>query len=133
MRAHSTRSSSGVVCCRPVCTPKRVLVMSSERSRVRETPSMPRASVATTSPDRIDVEYETIGSADDPALLLVMGFGAQLIAWDDGFCQALADRGRYVIRYDNRDAGLSTHFDGVKVNAQAVLRAQLDGTLPPAV
>ena len=88
---------------------------------------MPRASVATTNPERIDVEYDTIGSPDDPALLLVMGFTAQLIAWEDGFCQALADRGRYVIRYDNRDCGLSTNFDGVKVDPQAVMRAQLDG------
>ena len=93
---------------------------------------MPRASVATTNPDRIDIEYDTIGSPDDPALLLVMGFTAQLIAWEDGFCQALADRGRYVIRYDNRDCGLSTHFDGVKVDPQAVMRAQLDGTPKPA-
>ncbi len=94
---------------------------------------MPRASVATTNPERIDVEYETIGSPDDPALLLVMGFGAQLTAWEDGLCRALAGRGRHVIRYDNRDVGLSTHFDGVKVNAQAVMRAQLDGTDVPAV
>ena len=92
---------------------------------------MPRVSVATTNPERIDIEYETFGSADDPALLLVMGFTAQLTAWDEAFCQALADRGRYVIRFDNRDCGLSTHFDGQSVNPQAVMQAQLAGEPAP--
>jgi pimeloyl-ACP methyl ester carboxylesterase len=92
---------------------------------------MPRVSVATTNPDRIEIEYETFGSPDDPALLLVMGFTAQLIAWDTGFCEALAARGRYVIRFDNRDCGLSTHLDGLKADPQAVLRARLAGDPPP--
>ena len=64
MRFQSNRSSSAVVCCRPVWTPKRVI--SSERSRVRETAAMPRASVATTNPARVEIEYETFGSPDDP-------------------------------------------------------------------
>ena len=59
----------------------------------------------------IEIEYETFGNASDPTLLLVMGLGAQLIAWHDEFCQQLADRGFFVIRYDNRDVGLSTKFD----------------------
>ena len=42
----------------------------------------------------IEIEYETFGNPNDPALLLVMGFTAQLIAWDVDFCQLLADRGR---------------------------------------
>jgi pimeloyl-ACP methyl ester carboxylesterase len=105
--------------------------MSSERSRVRETAVMPRASVATTNPDTIEIEYETFGSAEDPALLLVMGFTAQLIAWDPAFCEQLAGHGRHVIRYDNRDCGLSTHLDGLKTDPQAVMRAQLAGTEKP--
>ncbi len=60
----------------------------------------------------IEVEYDTIGSPDDPPLLLVMGFTAQMTAWDDGFCQVLADTGHFVIRFDNRDCGLSTQLDG---------------------
>ena len=93
---------------------------------------MPRASVATTNPDRIEIEYETFGSPEDPALLLVMGFTAQLIAWDTGFCEALAARGRHVIRFDNRDCGLSTHLDGVSVDPLAVRDALLAGEpLPP--
>ncbi len=54
----------------------------------------------------IDIEYETLG--EGPPLLLVMGLGAQLIVWPDEFVQRLADRGFRVIRYDNRDVGLST-------------------------
>jgi pimeloyl-ACP methyl ester carboxylesterase len=92
---------------------------------------MPRASVATTNPAQIEIEYETFGSAHDPALLLVMGFTAQAIAWDTGFCEALAEGGRYVIRFDNRDCGLSTHLDGLRVNPQEVMKAQLAGEPAP--
>ena len=82
--------------------------------------------------NEIQICYETIGNRDDPALLLVMGFTAQLINWDDAFCQALADRGRYVIRFDNRDCGLSTHLDGVAVDLAAVIDAYAgQGEMPP--
>jgi pimeloyl-ACP methyl ester carboxylesterase len=54
--------------------------------------------------------YETFGNAGDPPVLLVMGLATQMIGWPDGFCQGLADRGLYVIRFDNRDIGLSTHL-----------------------
>jgi pimeloyl-ACP methyl ester carboxylesterase len=56
------------------------------------------------------IEYETFGVADDPALLLVMGLGGQLIHWRSEFCSMLAERGHYVIRFDNRDCGLSEKF-----------------------
>jgi pimeloyl-ACP methyl ester carboxylesterase len=59
----------------------------------------------------IDIAYETLGDPKDPAMLLIMGLGAQLVTWDDGFCAALAGRGFYVIRYDNRDVGLSTKME----------------------
>lgn len=52
--------------------------------------------------------YEAIGDASDPPLLLVMGLGMQMIAWDDDFCGLLAERGFCVVRFDNRDAGRST-------------------------
>lgn len=64
-----------------------------------------------TKANGIEIEYETFGSPDDPALLLIMGLGAQLIHWPDEFCRALAGHGLFVIRYDNRDVGLSTWFD----------------------
>jgi pimeloyl-ACP methyl ester carboxylesterase len=59
-----------------------------------------------------DVElcYEPFGDPDRPAVLLVMGLGTQMIAWHADFCAALADRGFFVIRYDNRDVGHSTHL-----------------------
>jgi pimeloyl-ACP methyl ester carboxylesterase len=62
-----------------------------------------------------DVElcYETFGSPEDPALLLVMGLGTQMLGWHEDFCRELVSRGFFVIRYDNRDCGRSTHFDGV--------------------
>jgi pimeloyl-ACP methyl ester carboxylesterase len=60
-----------------------------------------------------DVElcYEPFGDPDHPAVLLVMGLGTQMIGWHADFCAQLADRGFYVIRYDNRDVGRSTHLD----------------------
>ena len=58
----------------------------------------------------IEIEYETAGSKSDPALLLIMGLGGQLTIWPDAFFEGLAKQGFYVIRYDNRDTGLSTDF-----------------------
>jgi len=59
----------------------------------------------------VQIEYETFGNASGRPLLLIMGLGGQLIFWDDDLCRDLAGRGHYVIRFDNRDAGLSTKFD----------------------
>ncbi len=63
---------------------------------------------ATASANGIDIAYETHGDPGGEPLLLVMGLGAQLIAWPIELCDALVDRGFFVIRYDNRDVGLST-------------------------
>ena len=60
----------------------------------------------------IDIEYESFGSSSDPTLLLIMGLGMQLIAWPEPFCRELASQGFHVIRYDNRDTGFSTKFEG---------------------
>ena len=60
----------------------------------------------------IEIEYETSGNPADPPLLLVMGLGAQLITWPEAFVQRLTARGFFTIRYDNRDSGLSTKFEG---------------------
>src|ERR1700716_2810986 len=54
--------------------------------------------------------YETFGDPARPPLLLLMGLGMQMIAWEEEFCLQLAARGFYVIRFDNRDAGRSTHL-----------------------
>jgi len=63
-----------------------------------------------TTVDNIDVAYNTLGEATDPPVVLISGLGAQLIAWDDDFCEELVDRGLFVIRFDNRDVGLSSHL-----------------------
>ena len=60
----------------------------------------------------IDIEYTAEGDPSDPPLLLVMGLGGQLTAWPQGFVDGLTARGFFVIRFDNRDCGLSTKFDG---------------------
>jgi pimeloyl-ACP methyl ester carboxylesterase len=59
----------------------------------------------------VELAYESIGDPADPALLLVMGLGMQLIHWDAELCAGLAERGFRVIRFDNRDSGLSTKID----------------------
>jgi len=55
--------------------------------------------------------YETFGDPNDSPILLIMGLATQMIAWHEDFCEALAERGFYVVRFDNRDIGRSTHFD----------------------
>ena len=59
----------------------------------------------------IDLAYETFGAAGDPPLVLVMGLATQMLGWPDEFCEDLADGGFHVVRFDNRDIGLSTHLD----------------------
>ncbi len=61
-------------------------------------------------PTGIDIAYQRFGHSDAPAVLLIMGIGGQLIHWPDGFCRALVKRDLQVIRFDNRDSGLSTHM-----------------------
>lgn len=71
----------------------------------------------------VELAYETVGDPQDPALLLVMGLGAQLIDWPDGFCELLAARGFRVVRFDNRDAGHSTSLDALGVPDLLALRS----------
>ena len=79
-------------------------------------PAMPRA-----HGDGVELEYETVGDRAGRPLLLVQGLGSQLISVEDGLCTELAARGFLVIRYDNRDAGLSTWFDHARpVNLAAI-------------
>jgi pimeloyl-ACP methyl ester carboxylesterase len=70
----------------------------------------------------ITITYDEFGSKDAAPLLLIMGLGAQMTRWPPAFCEALAARGFRVIRFDNRDVGLSTHFveAGVPDMAQVV-------------
>jgi pimeloyl-ACP methyl ester carboxylesterase len=59
----------------------------------------------------IELAYETFGDRDDPPVLLIMGLATQMIGWPDEFCSGLVERGLFVVRFDNRDIGLSTHLD----------------------
>ncbi len=55
----------------------------------------------------VELYYETFGSEKNPAIILIMGVGQQCVAWPDTFCQQLVEQGFYVVRFDNRDIGLS--------------------------
>jgi len=67
---------------------------------------MPKVNVNNT-----EIEYETIGDPISKPLLLIAGLGSQMLAWTDEMCEILANRGFFVIRFDNRDIGLSTKFE----------------------
>jgi pimeloyl-ACP methyl ester carboxylesterase len=94
---------------------------------------MPRVTVKSTRPDLVDLEYETFGSPADPAVLLIAGFVVQLTSWDAELCELLAAGGRHVIRFDNRDCGLSTKLDGARADVGGALRATLSGEPAPDV
>ena len=68
----------------------------------------------------IELHYEDLGNEADPAVLLIMGLGAQLTLWHNEFCGKLVDRGYRVIRFDNRDVGLSSKLHGQKVDGGLV-------------
>ena len=76
----------------------------------------------------IQIEYDTFGDSSSPALLLIAGNGAQIYFWDAEFCQLLAAKGFFVIRFDNRDAGLSTKFDKAGIpDFMAAVQAAMEG------
>ncbi|AWB93084.1 alpha/beta fold hydrolase [Aeromicrobium chenweiae] len=87
-------------------------------------------------PSGIDICYETFGSPDDPAVLLIMGLGGPMGWWATPFCEQLAERGFFVIRYDNRDTGRSTKLAQYRVSRADIVRAFLHlpgraGVTPP--
>src|SRR5262245_39585173 len=73
-------------------------------------PSILDEKVTNVGPSVIDICYHRLGDRSAPVVLLIMGGGAQSIAWPDSFCHALVDHGLQVVRFDNRDVGLSTHI-----------------------
>src|SRR5258705_11005471 len=64
---------------------------------------------------KIEMAYERFGDEHAPPVLLIMGVGAQMLDWSDGFCSELVARGLHAIRFDNRDVGLSSHFPDAPV------------------
>ncbi len=89
---------------------------------------MPRATVS----DVIELEYETFGDPADPTVLMVMGFTAQMTSWKTAFCELFAEHGFHVVRYDNRDCGLSTKLSG-RPDPRAVAAAMMSGGEVPEV
>lgn len=73
----------------------------------------------------ITLEFDTFGERGSRPLLLVMGLGAQMIHWRDGFCELLADRDHFIIRFDNRDSGLSEKFGHLGIPDMGEMAARL--------
>jgi pimeloyl-ACP methyl ester carboxylesterase len=80
----------------------------------------------------IDIEYESFGREGDPAVLLVMGFATQLVAWPESLCNGLAGKGFRVIRFDNRDIGKSTHLTEIAPPNLAAMMAEREAGRWPA-
>jgi pimeloyl-ACP methyl ester carboxylesterase len=78
----------------------------------------------------ITIEYEEKGPPDSPVILLIMGLGMQLIAWPESFCEGLAARGFRIVRFDNRDAGLSSRMPSAGSLAIAAMMARALFGLP---
>ncbi len=85
------------------------------------------APVPTAPANGIQLEYETFGDPANPTILLIMGLGAQMVAWDDGICALLVARGHHVVRFDNRDIGRSTWIDVADLDVPAAVLAALMG------
>jgi len=79
----------------------------------------------------LEFAYETFGDTGDPPLLLVMGLATQMLAWDEEFCELLAGHGFHVIRFDNRDIGLSSHLHEAGLPDLAALLAGQSTPAPP--
>jgi pimeloyl-ACP methyl ester carboxylesterase len=71
--------------------------------------------------------HESFGDPSDPTALLIMGLGTQMVAWQDDFCRQLAAKGLYVVRFDNRDIGRSTHLQGPPPSLVELLRYSGNG------
>jgi len=87
---------------------------------------MPKANV-----NNIEIEYETFGDSVSKPLLLIAGLGSQMLAWSDDICENLVSRGFFVIRFDNRDVGLSTKFEDASLpNFLEITAAYTRGEIP---
>jgi pimeloyl-ACP methyl ester carboxylesterase len=83
------------------------------------------------SANGIEIAYQTFGDPSATPMLFVMGLGTQMIGWPEDLLQDIADRGYYVIRYDNRDIGRSTHLDHLPSMSFAQLRSFVTGRKRP--
>ena len=83
--------------------------------------------------NRLIIEFDSFGSVDAEPILMISGLGVQMIRWSESFCAALASQGYRVIRFDNRDVGLTTHFDAAPVPDLNALAQALGRGDPPKV
>lgn len=81
----------------------------------------------TTTANGLDLHYDTFGTPSDPTVLLVCGLGAQCTGFEVELCESIVDEGFHVVRYDNRDAGLSTHLPSGPVDVMASVGTALSG------
>ena len=79
------------------------------------------------------LEFETFGDPGDRTLMLIMGYTAQMTAWPVDFCEQLAASGHHVVRFDNRDCGLSSKTEGTPPNVMALMMAAMSGGPIPDV
>ena len=89
---------------------------------------MPEALNGTTT-----IHYDTKGSKENPSILLIMGYTEPMTSFRDGFCQLLVDAGYHVIRFDNRDVGLTSKTPAAPPDLQAIIAAVMAGQTPPQV
>lgn len=89
---------------------------------------MPEAINGTTT-----IHYDTKGNIEDPSILLIMGYTEPMTSFKDGFCQLLLDAGYHVIRFDNRDVGLTSKTQTAPPDLQAIITAAMTGQTPPQV
>jgi len=79
----------------------------------------------------VEIEYETIGDPNSKPLILIAGLGSQMIAWSDEICENLANHDFFVIRFDNRDVGLSTKFEDAGIpDIMEISAAYARGEIP---
>ena len=79
------------------------------------------------------IHYDTKGDREDPSILLVMGYTEPMTSFKEGFCQFLVDAGYHVIRFDNRDVGLTSKTQTAPPDIQAIVTAVMTGQTPPEV
>lgn len=89
---------------------------------------MPEAINGTTT-----IHYDTKGNIEDPSILLIMGYTEPMTSFKDGFCQLLLEAGYHVIRFDNRDVGLTSKTQTAPPDLQAIITAAMTGQTPPQV
>src|SRR3984957_20057257 len=94
------------------------------RGRSRGRSMLIRSGTARRDTDQgaVELYYEDLGDPADPPVLLIMGLGAQLPMWPDGFCVALVEAGYRVIRFDHRDTGLSAKMHGMRAKGSVCRR-----------